>query len=196
MRWGRAGSELQSQYDMPGASRSWCAGGGVQLATAITTSLWSLLMMEIDGTWWAWAVTALVLFLGELLFIGFYLLPLGIAALIAAGSALLSPLPADPYGWLVPCVVFLAAAPILMVTLRPFMVRLMYTGGRRLNLDALVGQEARVTEAIDVVTGKGQVRIDRETWSASSAQGQPIQEGVIVDVLEIRGNRAIVKPRA
>ena len=153
-------------------------------------------MFELVGAWWAWAIVAILLFLGELLFIGFYLLPLGVAALIAAGSAALSPLPADPYGWLVPCVVFLLAAPILMLTLRPFMVRMMYTGGRRLNLDALVGQEARVTEAIDAVTGKGQVRIDRETWSASSAHGQPIPEGAIVDVIEIRGNRAVVKQKS
>jgi membrane protein implicated in regulation of membrane protease activity len=150
-------------------------------------------MFEIVGTWWAWVILAIALFLGELLIIGFYLIPLGAAALIAALGAFLSPLPASPYGWLVPCVVFIVTSPILMVTIRPLMVKLMYTGGRRLNLDALVGHDARVTESIDSVSGKGQVRIDRESWAASSADGQPIPAGTVVDVLEIRGNRAIVK---
>jgi len=152
-------------------------------------------MFEVIAVWWAWVMFATLLFLGELLFIGFYLLPLGVAALVAALGALLSPLPAEPYGWLVPCVIFLAASPLLMVTLRPFMVRMMYTGGRALNLDALVDQEALVTEAIDPMTGKGQVRIGRETWSASSAEDQAIPEGEAVNVLEIRGNRAVVKPK-
>lgn len=62
-----------------------------------------------------------------------------------------------------------------------------------MNLDALVGQEARVIQAIDPATGSGQVRIERELWAASSTSGEFIPEGAIVEVLEIRGNRAAVK---
>ena len=150
-------------------------------------------MLEIINTWWAWAILSLVLFLGELLFIGFYMIVLGVAALIAGVSTLVFPFPASPYGWLVPCIAFLLASVALLLTLRPWMVRVMYAGGRPLNLDALVGQEARVVVAIDPVTGNGQVRIERELWSASSALGVPISEGATVEVLEIRGNRAVVR---
>lgn len=152
--------------------------------------------MEILSAWWVWASAAVVMFLGEMLFIGFYLLPLGVAALLAAAAAWWAPFPTPPYGWLVPCAVFVVAAPILMVTLRPFMVRMMYEGSRALNLDALKDQEARVVEAIDPDTQRGQVRIERENWSASSADGEPIPEGATVTVTEIKGNRAVVKRKA
>jgi membrane protein implicated in regulation of membrane protease activity len=152
-------------------------------------------MLEVASQWWAWAILAVLLLLGELLFIGFYLLPLGVAAAVAALAAAVSPLPALPYGWLVPCAVFLVASPILLLTLRPFMVRTMYGGGQALNLDALVQREARVLEAINPATGQGQVRIERETWAASSADGVAIPAGATVTVTEIKGNRAVVKPK-
>jgi membrane protein implicated in regulation of membrane protease activity len=56
-----------------------------------------------------------------------------------------------------------------------------------------VGQRARVIEAIDRDAGVGRVRMETETWRATT-DGAPIEEGTEVKVLDVRGTRLVVEP--
>jgi membrane protein implicated in regulation of membrane protease activity len=56
-----------------------------------------------------------------------------------------------------------------------------------------MGQVARVVEEVDPATGEGRVRMETETWRATT-DGGPIPVGANVRVLEVRGTRLVVEP--
>ena len=61
------------------------------------------------------------------------------------------------------------------------------------NSDRIIGKEAVVTEEIDNIKGKGQIKVLGSIWSAISEDQSVIPEGSMVEVCEIRGVRAVVK---
>ncbi|MCQ2436613.1 MAG: NfeD family protein [Clostridia bacterium] len=61
------------------------------------------------------------------------------------------------------------------------------------NLDAVVGMEALVTEAIDNINARGAVKVYGKEWSARSADGEPVPAGTTVVVERIEGVKLIVK---
>ena len=58
----------------------------------------------------------------------------------------------------------------------------------------LIGQPARVIEAIDGAHDLGTVRVDREEWRAESGDGAAIAVGSQVKIVEVRGTRVVVFP--
>ena len=61
-------------------------------------------------------------------------------------------------------------------------------------MDALIGKEALVTEAIDNLAAVGTVKVDGVVWSARSASGAHIPVGTVVAIQAVEGVKAIVKP--
>jgi membrane protein implicated in regulation of membrane protease activity len=53
------------------------------------------------------------------------------------------------------------------------------------------GRRVLVLERVDRVSGTGRVRLDTETWRATT-DGDPIEEGAEVRVVEMRGTRLVV----
>ena len=60
--------------------------------------------------------------------------------------------------------------------------------------DSIIGKNGIVTTDIDSINSKGQVKVDGETWSAVGKDDIDIQKGTEIEVLEIKGVKAIVKP--
>ena len=61
----------------------------------------------------------------------------------------------------------------------------------RTGVDALVGRKAIVTQTVDAIGGR--VRIGGEEWSARAyLDGQVLEEGSTVDVIQIEGATALV----
>jgi membrane protein implicated in regulation of membrane protease activity len=56
-----------------------------------------------------------------------------------------------------------------------------------------VGRRVLVLERIDRVSGTGRVRLDTETWRATT-DGEPLAAGTEVRVVEMRGTRLVVAP--
>lgn len=113
--------------------------------------------------WWAiWLIAAGVLLIAEMLTLTFYLLWLGIGAVVAAVVALLF-----PGLFVVQALVGGAAALILTVFTKPLTRRIKEARGYRDVIEDLVGKPGLVIE--DIVDGKpGIVRIGNETWTATS----------------------------
>ncbi len=63
------------------------------------------------------------------------------------------------------------------------------------NADRLIGMDGVVSEAIDNVTAKGEVKADGKRWSARSEDGSAIEEGAIVTILRIEGVKLIVEKK-
>ena len=137
--------------------------------------------------WLAWVIAAVALGIGEMLTTGlFFLGPLALAAGAAALAALIGG------GIVISLIVFILASLASLAFLRPVARRhVRMPAISRTGTDALVGRKALVTRRIDAHGGR--VRIGGEEWSARPyLDGQVLEEGQSVDVIQIEGATALV----
>lgn len=88
--------------------------------------------------------------------------------------------------------VFLAVSALAFALVRPLARRYFTPKTERTNADALIGQEAVVTQTIDNLAGTGQVSLKGRTWTARSDDNAPLTPGTRVTVLRIEGVKVIV----
>jgi membrane protein implicated in regulation of membrane protease activity len=141
------------------------------------------------GVWVIWLVAACALGVGEMHQGGFYLAPFALGALLAAIVGVLG------VGVGLSAVVFVAGSALVFTTLRPVARRHRHLPPSiRTGAAALVGRPAVVLERIANHEGVGCVRIDGgEVWTARSFdEGEVIDAGEHVEVIEIRGATAVV----
>lgn len=90
-------------------------------------------------------------------------------------------------------VVFIAVSAVALIVTRPLVKKLTKAKIQPTNADRCIGQTAVVTEEIDNIAGKGQVRINGTDWTARSADGSVIEKEEKVTVERIEGVKLIVK---
>jgi membrane protein implicated in regulation of membrane protease activity len=137
--------------------------------------------------WVLWVIVACAFGIGEMLTTGFFLAPFAIAAgLAAAADAAVG----STAAW----VVFIMASLLTLVIVRPIVrSHLKQPPQTRTGAAALVGKQAIVLERIANREGVGCVKIDGEVWTARSLfDDQVIDQGTVVDVVEIKGATALV----
>lgn len=142
----------------------------------------------MDAWFWVWFALAAVLSLAELFTTGFFLLPFGIGAGIAAALnfaelALL-------WQW----VAFLGCSVAALMVLRHFAERITHESPEKTGGNRLIGKSGVVVETLDDHAGQGRVRVDREEWRADAPGFEKLAEGTSVTVLGIEGTHLIVKP--
>ena len=108
----------------------------------------------------------------------------GVAALIAASIGL---------EMSAQLVIFVLFSAVLLLLVRPFCRRFLKTKKEATNADRIIGQSAIVTEGIDNIRETGAVRISGNIWTARSADDSLVPQGAMVEILEIRGVKVIVK---
>jgi membrane protein implicated in regulation of membrane protease activity len=133
-----------------------------------------------------WLVVAIVALLLELASVSFILVFVGMAALVAALLAQLG------LGLPLQIVVFAAASLLLPVLLRRRVLARISGRGILDRTDALVGTEARVTQALDPVIGTGRVIAAGQDWAARSTVALPV--GSRVDIVGSDGIVLLVEP--
>jgi len=146
----------------------------------------------VDYLWIIWLVFILVCVIIELLTLEFTFL------MIAAGS--LGGLGANLLGapWWVQIVAAAALAVLLLLTIRPILLRLMHKGGDPTpsNIAALIGLGGRVLEPIGESGGLVKLA-NGETWTArldASSSGPAVIAGARITVTAIEGSTAVVIP--
>lgn len=112
----------------------------------------------------------------------------------AAGSlaALIAALLGSPF-WL-QLVLFVGVSVALLAMLRPWVRKYLRPRISRTNVDAVVGSQGFVTEAIDNLAASGQVKLGAMPWTARSASGDPIPAGTKVSVDRVEGVKVYVTP--
>lgn len=88
---------------------------------------------------------------------------------------------------------FVAGSAALLAGTRKWVGKLRL-GRVKTNADRIVGQRALVILDIDNQAAQGQVRINGQVWTARSQGPEPIPAGAQVEVVQISGVKAIVKP--
>lgn len=135
--------------------------------------------------WSFWIMAAVVLFMIEILTPGaFFFACLGIGAVFAGLSTMLF-----PYPWL-PWIAFAVISLLSIYTIRPFARKLFQPVEQRTNVDALIGQKAYVTEAIEP-PHLGTVKVEGEIWRAEAKE--KIAAGSSVAVVAVKGTRLEVQ---
>jgi membrane protein implicated in regulation of membrane protease activity len=146
-----------------------------------------------EYSWIAWVAIVLICVIIELLTLEFTFL------MVAAGAV--GGLGADLLGaeWWVQILVALALSVLLILTIRPLLLRLLHRGADPTpsNIEALLGMAGRVAMPLDDIGG--QVRLaNGETWTArlDEAPEAPLPLGAVVTVRRILGSVVIVEPAA
>ena len=89
-------------------------------------------------------------------------------------------------------IVFFAVFLLLMICLKPVFKKNMGLKIVPTNADTLIGMQAVVTEQIDNLNAKGQVKVRGQVWTARSADENIIYDaGEVVTVLAIEGVKLI-----
>lgn len=137
--------------------------------------------------WEVWVIAGLILAGLEIKLPGFVVFWIGVGALLAAIPAALG-LP-----FAVQLATFSAASFALFFFTRPLARRFVSLEGRRMrtNVDAMVGCEATVEEAV-LEGGSGTVRIHGEVWTARSLTGA-LQKGEVAIVDRVEGLKLYVR---
>lgn len=138
--------------------------------------------------WQIWLVIAGVCLVIEIMTAGFLVFWLAIGALISMIVSLFTD------SILIQTTVFVISSAILIFATKPFVKKFAKTKNVKTNAFSIIGQNGIVTKEIDSINAKGQVKIDGETWSAVGKDDMDIPKGTEVEVLEIKGVKAVVTP--
>jgi membrane protein implicated in regulation of membrane protease activity len=90
--------------------------------------------------------------------------------------------------------IFLALSATLLACLRPFVKKFIQPKIVATNADSVIGTAGFVTEDIDNLSARGQVKLGGMFWSARSTSGDPICKDTKVTVDRIEGVKVFVSP--
>jgi membrane protein implicated in regulation of membrane protease activity len=94
---------------------------------------------------------------------------------------------------LVQTVLFVAVSGVTLAVTRPLAKRFTRRDRIATNADRVLGEEARVTEAVDNANSTGAVYVDGKVWTARSTDGSVIPPGAQVLVRRIEGVKLYVE---
>lgn len=137
---------------------------------------------------WVWLAAAVFLVIAEIFTAGFFMLPFGIGAALAAVLAFLG------VGLAWQWAVFLGVSAALLLPLRRFADKMTHEPPQKVAGDRLIGREGKVVDGIEGGQGAGRVKVDREEWVADSDSGRPIAEGERIRVVRVVGAHLVVAP--
>ena len=136
-----------------------------------------------------WLIAAVIFVISEALTVG-------LVTLWFAGGALAA-LAASMLGASIPVQValFFVVSIVLLATTRKLFVGKLKTGTTKTNVDALIGEEARVLSEIKPFE-PGCIKLNGQEWTAVARdENLTIASGEVVKVIAIEGVKAVVQPQ-
>lgn len=92
-------------------------------------------------------------------------------------------------------IAFAVISVILLILTRPWALKYVNSITIKTNVDSLIGQTGLVTQDIDNLNAKGQVKVRGQIWTARSISDEvKLHEGQKVSIESISGVKVIVKP--
>jgi membrane protein implicated in regulation of membrane protease activity len=142
----------------------------------------------MDWAWIVWLVLMVVFLMAEASTVSL------VSIWFAVGSlgALIANLLNAPF-WLQITVFFVLSA-TLLACLRPLVKKFIKPKITATNADSVIGSAGYVTEDIDNLSARGQVKLGGMFWSARSTSGDPICKDTKIKVDRIEGVKVFVSP--
>lgn len=134
-----------------------------------------------------WLIVAGVMIVAEIM-------SLGLTTIWFAGGAIVAGI-LGYFGvhWAVQLVAFAVVSIVLLVFTRPIVAKRMIKEPEKTNVDGMIGQKAVVKETIDNINAKGAVSVNGVEWTARSVDDTVVEEGSLVEVVEVKGVKLFVK---
>lgn len=89
--------------------------------------------------------------------------------------------------------IFLVSSLLSLVGLRGYATSRLVKRSRDEPINSIIGKTGLVEEPINNILGQGRVKIGGESWAAKTYDDSVIDAGEYIEVLEIKGVKAIVK---
>ena len=128
--------------------------------------------------WQIWLIASGIFFICEIITVGFLVFWLGVGALIAMLVSFFTS------NIIIQMSVFVVSSGLLIFATRPLVNKISKKDVVPTNVYSLIGKKAVVTEDIDWVTGKGQIKFEGEIWSAKSKEQINIPAGSEVKIVK------------
>lgn len=137
--------------------------------------------------WHIWLIIAGLFFVMEIATVGFLVFWFGVGALFAMLVSFFTD------NIIIQTSVFLITSTILLFLTKPLVNKLSHKDKVKTNAYSNIGKTGIVTREINPKKGIGQIKIGSETWSATSENDEVIEVGAEIEVIEIKGVKAVVK---
>ncbi len=139
--------------------------------------------------WQIWLIIAGVFLIFEMMTHGFLVFWFAIGAIFA----LLTSFVTDNI--IIQTTVFIVSSTILIFATKPLVKKFLHIDDEKTkNTFSIIGNTGIVTEDIDSVHSTGLIKCGGEIWSAASLDMTNIKKDTEIEVVEIRGVKAIVTP--
>ncbi|MDD2423701.1 MAG: NfeD family protein [Candidatus Cloacimonetes bacterium] len=139
--------------------------------------------------WHIWLILGIIFVIIEIFDPAFFFLSLGIGAIV---TGLLALLPFVQSNLWLQIFSFAIISFLGFLSMRRLSKKVLANPGPETNVFALKGQLAFVTQAIPA-DGRGYVKVGGEEWVAITEDHSALAEGIKVEILDIDGNKLIVK---
>lgn len=136
--------------------------------------------------WQIWLIISGLFFIGEIITVGFLIFWFGIGALIAMIASFFTT------NVIIQTTIFVISSTILLFATKPLVKKFVDVKPTKTNAFSIIGKKALVIKEINSYS-VGQIKINGEVWSAEAENDDTILEGSEVEILEIKGVKAIVK---
>lgn len=138
--------------------------------------------------WSFWLIVAGIFFIIEMATVGFLIFWLGIGALLAMVTSFITD------SIVIQTVVFVVISGILIPLTKPLADKFISKKSVATNSYSLIGKHGIVLADINPIEATGLVKVNGETWSAKSEDGEIIAKDTQIEVLSIDGVKLIVSP--
>lgn len=124
------------------------------------------------------------------------IITLGLTTIWFAGGALVAFI-ASLFGVSLPIqiVLFVIVSLVLLAFTRPFAVKFVNKNQTRTNAESLIGKSAIVLEDINNLKAEGAVSVNGQEWTARAVDDTVITKDTVVEIVEIKGVKLMVKAK-
>lgn len=142
----------------------------------------------MDWSWIAWLALMVVFLMVEASTVSLVSIWFAVGSLGALVANLLN---APPWAQIL---IFLVLSGTLLACLRPFVKKFIKPKITATNVGSVIGLAGYVTEDIDNLSARGQVKLGGMFWSARSTSGNPIHKDTKITVDRVEGVKVFVSP--
>lgn len=137
--------------------------------------------------WQIWLIISGIFFIAEIITVGFLVFWFGVGALFAMIVSFFTS------NVIIQTAVFVISSAILLFATKPFVKKFLDVKPTNTNAFSIIGKKALVIKEINSIQSSGQIKINGEVWSAEAENNEIIPENSEVEILYIKGVKAIVK---
>ena len=135
--------------------------------------------------WKFWLIASGIFFIGEIFTAGFLIFWFALGALLTMIASLFI------QNIFIQATIFIISSTMLILLTKPLINKFISKKTVATNVYEIIGKKGIVTQKINSINGKGQVKVGNEVWTAISDEELPLDAQI--EVVKIEGVKLVVK---